>query len=219
MPERQPVRRQLVLRHQRVEGCDDRVVRRQIQNRIAQLTRMLPGEVRFCRIDLDAFEQQNVSVEPQARAFRHQPHPEKIRELQRGPVAPDAISSRGAQAFGESVRQDRFGFRIADAIRQLRDRIETIDDHLVAGRDLRTQAQPAQAVERAVPEGDDFRSQASPTRQTKAQDQAHSFSFASQASIGGLDAWFIANAGCIKGQKAASRHQRLDGSRVVVGQK
>jgi hypothetical protein len=38
-------------------------------------------------------------------------------------------------------------------------------------------------------------------RQTKAQDQARSFSFASEASIDGLDARFIANTACIKGQK------------------
>src|ERR1700722_10036221 len=30
--------------------------------------------------------------------------------------------------------------------------------------------------------------------------------------------WFIANDACIKGQKAASRHRRLDGSHVVVGE-
>src|SRR5271170_3441834 len=35
---------------------------------------------------------------------------------------------------------------------------------------------------------------------------------------GNLDAWFIANAAGIKGQKAASIHCGLDGSHIVVGE-
>ena len=39
-------------------------------------------------IEIDGLEQQYIGVQPQAGAFGHQPHPEEIAELQRGPVAP-----------------------------------------------------------------------------------------------------------------------------------
>ena len=55
MAQRQPVRRQFFLLHQILERQYDGVVRRQIQNRIAELPLPLPGEIGFCRIDLDRF--------------------------------------------------------------------------------------------------------------------------------------------------------------------
>ena len=69
MPQRQPVRRQLVLLHQRLERGDDGVARRQIEHGIADLAPPLPGEIGFCRIEIDGLEQQHVGVEPQAGAF------------------------------------------------------------------------------------------------------------------------------------------------------
>ena len=60
-----------------------------------------------------------------------------------------------AQSFRKSVRQDRFGLGVADAVGQSRERIETVDGDVVAGRDLRSQAGQPERIERAVPEGDD----------------------------------------------------------------
>src|SRR4051794_10430401 len=62
------------------------------------------------------------------------------------------------------MRQDRLGFRIADAIRQVRDRLETVDGDLVPGGDLGGKAQPPQPVERPMPERNDFRQHASVIR-------------------------------------------------------
>ena len=68
MAQRQPVRRQILLLHQFLECPHDRIVRRQIQNRVAELAPTLPGEVGLCRIDLDRLQQQHVGVEPQPGA-------------------------------------------------------------------------------------------------------------------------------------------------------
>ena len=92
---------------------------------------------------------------------RHQPHPEKIRELQRGPVAPRSVGIRRTQFFGKGMRQDRLGLGIADAVGQTGKRLETVDGDVMAGGDLRPQAQLPQAIERAMPEGDDVREHAS----------------------------------------------------------
>ena len=54
------------------------------------------------------------------------------------------------------MRQDRFRPGIANAIGQARERIKTIDRDLWP-RDLRSQAGLPEAVERAMPEGDDVR--------------------------------------------------------------
>ena len=157
MAQRQPVRRQILLLHQFLERQHDRIVRRQIQHRIAELAWPLPGEIGFCRIDLDRLQQQHVGVEPQAGARCHQPHAEEIAELKRGPVAPAAVRLRRPQPFGEGMRQDRLGFGIADAVGQAGQRIETVDGDLVACCDLRSQTGQAQRIERAMPEGDDVR--------------------------------------------------------------
>ena len=53
------------------------------------------------------------------------------------------------------MRQDRLGLGIADAVGQARQRIETVDGDLVAGGELRSQAELPQPIERAMPEGDD----------------------------------------------------------------
>ena len=75
-------------------------LRRQIQHGIAELARPLPGEIRFAGSISTGFQQQHVGVEPQTGAPRHQPHPEEIAELQRGPVAPDAVGSGRPEFFG-----------------------------------------------------------------------------------------------------------------------
>ena len=160
MAQRQPVRRQFLLLHQAFERGDDRIVRRQIKNGVAELARTLPGEIGLCRIDLDRLEQQHVGVEPQAGALRHQAHAEEVAELQDCPVAPGAVRLRRAQPFGENVRQDRFGFGVADAIGQTGKRIEAVDGDVVSRRDLRSQAGLPETIERAMPEGDDVRTHA-----------------------------------------------------------
>ena len=58
------------------------------------------------------------------------------------------------------MRQHGFGLGVGDAVGQAGKRIETVDGDLVAGSDLRAQAQMPQAVERTVPEGDDVRTHA-----------------------------------------------------------
>jgi hypothetical protein len=63
--QRQPVRRQLILLHQRFEGAHDRIVVRQIQHGVAELPRPLPGEIGLCRVDLDGLEQQHIGIEPE----------------------------------------------------------------------------------------------------------------------------------------------------------
>ena len=81
MAQRQPVGRQFVLLHQLFERDNDRIVRRQIEDGIAELARTLPGEVWLGRIDLHRLQEQHVGVEPHARARRHQPHAEEVAEL------------------------------------------------------------------------------------------------------------------------------------------
>ena len=156
MTYRQPVRRQLILRDQLLEADHDRIVRPQIQHGIAELAWTLPGEIGFCRIDLDGLQQQHVGVEPQPHAFRHQPHAEEVAELQQRPVAPRAVGLRRAKPFSESMWQDRLRFRVGDPVGQSGDRVKAIDGHPVARRNLRAQAGLPEPVERAVPEGDDL---------------------------------------------------------------
>ena len=161
MAQRQPVRRQFVLLHQVFERRHDRIVRRQIQHRIAELARPLPGEIGFCRIDLDRLEQQHVGIEPQARVISARCAISRIRKKSLNcrvvQSRQRSVRLRRAQPFGERVRQDRFGLGIADAIGQARERIETVDGDLVAGGDLRSQAGQPERIERAMPEGDDVR--------------------------------------------------------------
>ena len=54
------------------------------------------------------------------------------------------------------MRQDRLGLGIADAIGQLRQRLETVDGDLMTGGDLRSQARQPEPIELAVSEGDDI---------------------------------------------------------------
>src|SRR5215813_15528531 len=53
MTQRKPVRREVVLSHQFLEGDHDWIVRRQIENGISELAPTLPCEQRFCGIHLD----------------------------------------------------------------------------------------------------------------------------------------------------------------------
>ena len=195
MTQRQPVGRQILLLHQVLKRPDNGIIRREVQNRVAELAPALPREVRLCRIDLDRLQQQHVGVEPQSGALGHQPHAEEIAELQDGPVAPASVRLGRAQPFGKGMRQDRLGLGIADTIGQARQWIETVDGDVVAGGDLRPQAGQPQPVERAVPESDDVRPHPRRLRLTKeprcdrgsrntirSHDQAQARSFFSFAS-------------------------------------
>src|SRR5271169_581308 len=72
VPQRQPIRRQLVLPHQGGECYDDWIVGGQIKHGVAELARSLPGEIGLCRIDLDRLLQQHVGVEPKTGVLGHQ---------------------------------------------------------------------------------------------------------------------------------------------------
>ena len=61
------------------------------------------------------------------------------------------------------MRQYGFGLGVGNAIRQAGERLKAVDGDVVAGGDLGAQAQLPQAVERAVPEGDDVRTHPSPS--------------------------------------------------------
>jgi len=145
----QPVRRQFILPHQLLECCDDRIGSAADRARNcragagrSQAKYGLVGSIST------GFSRQHIGIEPESRALAHQPHAKEVAELQQCPVAPGAVGFGRTQPFGESVRQDRLGLGIADAIGQACDGIEAVDRDLVTGGDLRAQTCLPQPVER-----------------------------------------------------------------------